>query len=491
VQSEAAAPPLPVADVQPAAAAQPTAASQPSGATPADTGLRGPCEQCQHLRQGGSITGPTFTALLDSLKPKVSSSHTQKMQEELQESGEAQAALNNAIEYGRDQWNRRPTARTPYCGVDEFEGRYYVVEVKNANNQCPQHTPRRVDAAPHNCRTCAHNAAPMSAVLLTAQQTLGKEKEGRDLRVQQVDPALEAEANIEYRDCVDGQGFMYTRPGMLPVCEVYSQPSPETGDQRFVVGPVVNTAARCPSWEAGPNPRSQRIAAQLAAMQAEAARTEEVSSHPPAVYFDTDITAMNDALGRINGAAGNDQADIIEFGLTVVGLNADFVHTIGSVFMDSGWYLPRARDLDPAAVVAAIDAGAEVPIGLPGQATGSGAGGQVVDGEQFRRSAEAAAGQAAPAQTSVGQPGAAAQPSPPFGVQPMVAYQHPSYPQISFQVVPTGMQVLLNVRIGGGAVQFDLAAFPPGAWTQLQTPQGPLPITILPQLPAAVYAAWY
>ena len=128
----------------------------------------GPCSRCEHYRQAGSITALVYSAMLDPMKPRIARAHSEKQEAEHSASGEFTPQLESAKQNGLEEWNQRPTGRMTYCGLDEFQGRYYMCEVKNLDEKCDRFKPRRVDATAHNCRDCAHNAVPKSD-LITAQ----------------------------------------------------------------------------------------------------------------------------------------------------------------------------------------------------------------------------------------------------------------------------------------------------------------------------------
>ena len=419
-------------------------------AQPAPQPRHGPCSTCEHFRRGTSVTGATFAALLDPLKPKVNEAHSEKTKEEREGLDQYRPEVELRLQDQFDEWSRRPVGQIVYCGLHEFEGRFHITEVKNQDQRCDDFLPRQTNPEPHACSTCVYNIAPLNEVLMTLDQTVGRTDRGRDLREKEIQPALNAQAEREYRDCVEGGGFLRSQPGLLPRCEVYSTASDELGLPRYVVGPVVNGGARCVAWERGVSPTRAQTSEELARLRDEARRTWEISEHPPPVRL-APGEVLEDVFGPAHSAAGNDEADIVEYCLTLLGLNADYVSSIGIRFMQSVWYRPRVVD-------------------------------------------DGSAAAASPAPTTAAGPGvgsAMAQPSQPFPLQPLVAYQHPTYHRVWFQVMVGENEVTIAVHVGAAEVHFNLAALPMRTWTQLRTTQGALPITILSDAPSGVYAAWY
>jgi hypothetical protein len=408
--------------------------------TPSPGSERGPCGACRHLRTGPAVTQSTYRVLVDAMKPKAGQAHNQRVLAEAQESANFADQMQHIESLGILEWPRRPIGFPPYCGVAEFDARYLIAEVKNRDLQCTDFSRAEASTAPRSCATCRHNRSPLPRVLMTIEQTIARRPQGRGIRDQHMGPALDAQAVMEYSECVDTAGFMRTRPGMLPVCEALSTEGATTGESRYLVGPVVNFAERCPVWEPGENATNREINLTLDALLAELARTRALSDDPP------DELNLAETVSRIDEyhrAAGNDEADVIEYGLSVLGQPNDVVEFIGSSFMAAQWYHPRIRG-------------------------------------------EAADPHAKPVQVET------VQPSPPFAIQPNVVYRHPTYTRVSFEVVGSAEHVFMVVKVGEEVVaRYQLNRFPQGQWTQLKPSRGVLPITVLPQLPHAVYVAWY
>ena len=316
--------------------------------------VRGPCSRCEHYRQGGSITTLAYSAMLDPMKPRIGRTHSEKQEAERSSVGEFVGELESAKADETEEWNRRPTARMPYCGLAELRGRYYVCETKNLyDKKCNDFTPRGASSTAHDCRSCAHNVAPMSMVVIALQRTMGRTEEGRRLCQTDVVPALDAQADFDYRHCVDGAGFVHTRPGMLPVCELLSTSSTTSVEASFVVGPVVNSAAHCAAWQEGSNATSEEIAANVNVYAAEAAFRVIVKAAFPYSINETPAPPgtpewagfEHDLLPLIN-AAGNAESTVIEYCLGALGLDPDWVAALGSQYMLAVWDAQRDRSED-------------------------------------------------------------------------------------------------------------------------------------------------
>jgi hypothetical protein len=303
----------------------------------------GPCPRCEHYRQGGSITSLVFPAILDAMKPRIGRTHSEKLEAERGATGEFTPELETHKAQKTKEWNRRPTALMPYCGLAEFQGRYYVCDVKNDGERCDDFRSRPADATAHNCRTCAYNASPMTTVLTALEKSIrSDDPKGTDFRQQDVRPALDAQADFEYRECVDNGGFLRKRPGLLPTCEALSRSSDSEGDGLFVVGPVVNSAGRCAAWQQGANLTSAKIAGEAQALAAEAAFKVMMGLNPPP-YLTKGKTWNFDPIRPLHLAAGNAQSSAIEYCLAAFGLDPDTVATLGNSYMHTVWYAERDR----------------------------------------------------------------------------------------------------------------------------------------------------
>ena len=89
---------------------------------------RGPCQQCDHMREGTSIARDALNLVMDIYKMSVQQSFQRKSQEENQAQGEFYAERDNQRLQMVEEWSRRPTVRSiQYCGVEELDGRILFV----------------------------------------------------------------------------------------------------------------------------------------------------------------------------------------------------------------------------------------------------------------------------------------------------------------------------------------------------------------------------
>ena len=92
----------------------------------------------EHYRTGSSIARAAYAGILPAYQPKLRQAQTLKIQEESQTLSTFVQKRETPPEYADVQWLARPTHPSfHYCGLDEFEGRYYKCEVKNAEQSCP------------------------------------------------------------------------------------------------------------------------------------------------------------------------------------------------------------------------------------------------------------------------------------------------------------------------------------------------------------------
>ena len=213
--------------------------------------MGGPCPQCEHYRVGSSIARAAFAGVLPAYQPKLRQAQTLSIQQESQSL--ATFVQEQGAEYPDVKWLARPTSPGfNYCGLDEFDGLYYKCEVKNAEETCPDFTPRAVDAAPRPCSSCRHHRPPLGQPVRVLEETFRRYGQRSDATLnQEIRSLVQMQAEGEYQDCVDFAGFLPKLPAFLPVCMVRGSPEPTTGEPRCIVGPVVNSAARCSEWSAG------------------------------------------------------------------------------------------------------------------------------------------------------------------------------------------------------------------------------------------------
>jgi hypothetical protein len=300
---------------------------------------RGPCEQCKHFRKGGSVALTAFKALPDGgrLKVMLQTTVNQRRQEESAQAGSLIEERRTARQTETDEYLRRPTMPNfGYCGVDEFAGRSYCSEVKNKRDpeySCEQFTIlTEDDRVPHSCETCAHNYRPHGSLIdvLLAQVTgsgpgqhpsqLGPFKE-------EVEQFLHSTAEAEYEECINQDGVLSARPGLLPVCEAWSS------GQRHVIGPVANAGARCMNWTPGSNDRTSQLTECLSALVASCAEAYR--------RYEENFARYDQAAWQlrtvIETEVGHAKADLIEFCLLFLGANAEWAASIAARYSQLIW----------------------------------------------------------------------------------------------------------------------------------------------------------
>jgi hypothetical protein len=296
---------------------------------------RGPCTDCVHARGGTSVARAVFSVLPSALQPAVRSAQIQKAEEELQYEREFLSELEILRKRGDnyDQWGRRPnTPRVNYCGVDEFEGRYYAQEIKNALEQgifkCDQRQVRDGSAVPRSCGTCKYNYHQHVDDLIRALglvlPRVNPNAPGT-LLFGEIRQSLEQQALGEYDEGVAGVGLLTQRPGLLPMCEAWS------AEDRLVVGPVVNAGKQCGKWSSGSNRLSRDVLAHLAELKArvDAARAAPIDRRASAAGFQAD---------RDRGTREKDAvADLIEFCLFFLGADPGYAESMASSFYQQEW----------------------------------------------------------------------------------------------------------------------------------------------------------
>ena len=231
--------------------------------------VTGPCTQCEHYRTGSSIARAAYAGILPAYQPKLRQAQTLKIQEESQTLSTFVQERETPPEYADVQWLARPTHPSfHYCGLDEFEGRYYKCEVKNAEQSCPDFVQRSAEATSHPCSSCCHNRPPLGHPVQVLEATFrryGKDSRQNLTRRSACSCRCRRTANTRTAS---------TTPASCPSRQLAARlPDPAlggttTGEQRTVVGPVVNSAARCGEWAAGQGSSLAAEAAQLDALVA-------------------------------------------------------------------------------------------------------------------------------------------------------------------------------------------------------------------------------
>jgi hypothetical protein len=159
-------------------------------------------------------------------------------------------------------------------------------------------------------------------VFHTLQLVAGHISSGPKIR-DKIEETLRMQAQSEFEECVEYGGFLHSsRPGTMPHCQALSS-SRGTGDTRFVVGPVVNVGKRCDRWEVGDNEDLKRLLSELATLDIDAKCAWQDLTHPP--VLESSWVSFSD---RMRDAAVNADADVLEFGLNMLGVYTSSVEAL-------------------------------------------------------------------------------------------------------------------------------------------------------------------
>ena len=319
---------------------------------------KGPCNQCQHFRSGGSTACASFEAILAPFRPRLQQQASQTVQEEQRNAGLFEQELESFESNEQMQYQLKPTQPSfHYCGVDELEGNYFAFEIKNRDNSCTQFTPQRPELASHSCATCSYNRQP-STTFVEALQRTGATDDKAKAVIEEILVSVQGQAESEYQECVAGGGILYAEPRVLPVCQAYALED-ESG-KRYVVGPVINAAERCELWCPGPNRDMARKIARLNELESRAKSAVAESKSLP-------ISNARSAAGQLKhidkykNAAANAQADLIEYCLDTLGTDPSIVTAMGGKFTAAVWYTTRDAASQSAAPATAATATADAP----------------------------------------------------------------------------------------------------------------------------------
>jgi hypothetical protein len=463
--------------------------------TQRDTGSRGPCAQCAHVRDGTSIATTSFQIILRSVQPAVRTTHLQAAEKELDAQGELQKERDYLRQTGRTEWRRRPTdSNFTYCGLDELEGKFYACEVKNVDQDCADFTPAH-DPRGRFCKSCAFNRAASEQIFQTLIQILGEREKGRNL-ADDTKKSIETQAQNEYQECVDFVGFVRTKPGLLPVCEAYSS-ADDASNPRYLIGPIVNAGNACPKWSAGANESAQQALAGLKALQARAQRALGAPLPPPPRGLSGAGGLYSNQIQRHHEMQGNAFADVVEYSLLALGANSDYALSVSTMFAASVCSVTRtpgglnaSGSLDDPVKPGAPTSYTDVP--TPYTAPYPAAPDALTPQPQLAPPVPQPFGAQPAPQPFVSPPYPAYQPDTgSFAIQPSVFYAHPRNPALRLVVTPQPPNGVAWVMLPNGATQtYDLGTFQPSVWTQLVSPFGPLPILLNVTLPNFVFGTW-
>ena len=406
----------------------------------ANTRQKGPCTECVYFRNGHSVVRPAFDALLGSLKSQLQMAYTQKLHEERQSSDLAFVELESNIQQERIDYTRRPTVpQIHYCGLDEFKGSFYLCEVKNLDEQCGDFSKKGSDWNAHSCRTCMWHRQPEASLVQVIENITGGRPKGQPVR-DQIRQSLQHQAETEFEACIEGAGIVPVFPGLLPICEVYTNSSRfDDAVPHFVVGPVANAGEACDRWFAGKlvNLEVESVMNDLVTLSMRA--IDAVKEYTSPSVMDDNILASTTMR---QGAAGNAQADVIEHCLNALKVDPAFVESMCRQFTLDVWFSERKKGDWRKEASYSSGSTAQSP-----QATNATPGTQTAEG---------------------------------FPVTVNTTYRHSRVEDLHFVIYqyPPYFTAQVNYIQAGKQDLFDLSQFQPKTWIHLIGQRGPIPIAL-------------
>ena len=460
----------------------------------------GPCAQCAHVREGRLIAHAAFPLLLHALQPGINSDHQRAADDERYALRDLQQESEEFKRTGQGEWRRPPTDRSfSYCGLDEFQQHFYACAVKNRFYECE--TRNKDDqicsdfiangSRRRACKSCIYNKQPLDRIYQVLIQILSERQQGQRIR-SDIDMTLQSQAASEFRQCVDSAGFVNFRPGLLPICEKYSASDGKV-EQLYVVGPIANAGDSCAHWSEGANTAARDSLARLDALLDRAKRAMATPPPPAPRGLNINPTSYSDSIQQRQELQGNARADIVEYCLLELGLDSSYAASTAGVFVADVWFGRRPEGSLAAALAEIGKQGSQD--GATRDASPEETQEAVTKLAKLRAEALDEVAQRREAAMAAFQPSSRTPPPPPhtepspqfFLVQPNTTYSHPANPGIRLVV---GNNMAVVTLPDGSTIQFDLAMFPPGVWTPLLSPFGPLPVLLNVQLPSAVFACW-
>jgi hypothetical protein len=99
------------------------------------------------------------------------------LREEADLAGARGPERDDNVRYGIENYSRRPTAtELRYCGLDEFKGKFYICEVKNAEqpdgSRCSDFASNEARGA-QGCDTCVERSSNPVGASAFAKLTVG------------------------------------------------------------------------------------------------------------------------------------------------------------------------------------------------------------------------------------------------------------------------------------------------------------------------------
>ena len=211
------------------------------------TGLSS-CEQCRHWRPAESLVAEAL-----KIMPLRTMANSEAVREaERKESAQVAeevlshpALVDDAMRLPRDARSAvadaRPSAYA-YCGEHEMEGRFELLEIKNADGDCGSFNPK--SSVQHPCETCAFFQTPTAELLALVQEPFTDAgTTGMRLFEEQVQKPLKDRADLELDEALRKQGFVTGTPVHFPYCARLYEPGTIT-----LIGPLANRGRQCGFW---------------------------------------------------------------------------------------------------------------------------------------------------------------------------------------------------------------------------------------------------
>jgi hypothetical protein len=381
------------------------------------------------------------------------------------------------------RWSSRPSGSW-YCGTDEFDDTYYIGEIRNGGDfECAFY---ETHGDTHTCDTCAHRRKTSERILRTLKETLlAGGTQGQGVLTGEVQPALRAQAIDEYQSCVDNAGFVLAPPTFLPYCAACSSDPEHNGNGTFVVGPVMNSDARCTRWQPRTDPDDPPDT-ELEALLRHAERLKEFAA---SIQFS--FAPGTPSWIDVNRAEYSARANIIAYCLRKLLTTEDFIVTVCNSFT----YKAGATEWrqDPFT-------GAEFLPENQVQTTAAGAPAGAPTGPTRQQEATVVpipelAGRVSSLRQRLS--GRRRKPCPPapdaangFLALPGVRYTHPAHPEVALTIINAAPRVIAVVESPTERREYDLSSFPWNMWTELRGQATGVWIAVYVQLPVAVYVNW-
>lgn len=260
------------------------------------------------------------------------------------------------IQYGDLAFGSRPThPNVAYCGIDEFEGRYYCHEVKNSqkniqkkgDKSCNDFSSEVIQPV-GSCRDCRHLHRVPPNLVRDLEEVAGRYAKGEQTKNELKQKLLD-QATSEFEECVQQVGILRSSPGFLSVCEARSLSEDDDDGPQHIVGPVLNVKGECHLWERGDNERTARMSKEFTQLMDDAKSAAALADHQPDLPYQAmdPFQYMHDLDLKIrlfHSLAANAEADVLAYGLKWLNIDAAFIEYICSQHMREVWFVTDRVD---------------------------------------------------------------------------------------------------------------------------------------------------